>query len=381
MQNLLSLLETLIQKPSVTPSDAGCQDVMIDYLHSSGFQCQRYDAPPASNFFARIGEGRPFLVFAGHTDVVDAGPVHLWQSDPFKLTHTNTQYYGRGVADMKGALACMMDAATLFLQKNKQYFKGSLGFLITSAEEGSHYQLGTPFVMQALHHQGILPDYCLIGEPSSQHRLADMIKIGRRGSLNAQIQIQGKQGHVAYPHLALNPVSQAAPAIHELSTMIWDMGNAWFPPTSLQITQLKTDLDSFNVIPGELSIKLNCRFSTEQTAAHIQKTVEGVFEKHRINARFEWFLSGEPFLTEKGRLLDASIAAAKAITGLSPELSTTGGTSDGRFIAPYGIEVVELGLCNKTIHQINECIDDHSLIKLRDIYLHICEDILLSGLH
>ena len=375
MQSIRDILAQLIDFPSITPDDAGSQAYLIEHLESLGFHCQRFDNPPVSNFFARIGQGAPCLVFAGHTDVVPVGDLTKWTSDPFLLEERDGLLYGRGVADMKGSLACMLVAATRFVNTHPT-FTGSLGFLITSGEEGNDYDLGTPYVMTELAAQGIHLDYCIVGEPSSTQRCGDMIKIGRRGSLNATLTLHGKQGHVAYPHLAENPIHTVAPALAELTTLRWDEGNAYFPPTSLQITAIQSGGQANNIIPGELTLSFNIRYSTEQTDRTLRSQVNACFERHGLHPSIEWRLSGAPFLTNQGKLLASCIRAVEVHTGKTPELSTSGGTSDGRFIAPFGVEVVELGPVNATIHQVNECVSLADLEMLTEMYYEVCVALL-----
>ncbi|KTC78091.1 succinyl-diaminopimelate desuccinylase [Legionella brunensis] len=377
MNTIKSLLTKLVGFPSVTPHDAGCQSFMIHFLEQLGFQCQRIDNSPVANFFARLGNAHPLLVFAGHTDVVPVGEESKWNTDPFILQEIESMLYGRGTADMKGSLVSMMLMAERFVQANP-HFSGSLGFLITSGEEGDDFALGTPHVMAELHKQGIKPDYCIVGEPSSSQRLGDVIKIGRRGSLTGKLTLHGKQGHVAYPHLAENPIHTISPVLAELTTTQWDEGNQHFPPTSLQITHIKAGGQATNIIPGELILHFNFRFSTEQTADTLKNAVEGCFERYGLHPTIQWQLNGEPFLTAHGLLLDSCIKAIQKITNISPELSTSGGTSDGRFIAPYGVEVIELGPINATIHQVNECVSLADLETLTSIYQLICEQILVK---
>lgn len=370
--NCQDILATLISFESITPDDAGCQDFMIDFLQKLGFDCQRFDNPPVSNFFARFGDQKPLLVFAGHTDVVPVGDISKWDTKPFKLQERNGMLYGRGVADMKGSLACMLLAAARFIEA-APHFNGSLGFLITSGEEGDEFHRGTPYVMEQLHHQGIKPDFCIVGEPSSREKVGDVIKIGRRGSLTAKLALHGKQGHVAYPHLAENPIHTLSPALFELVSKTWDEGNEHFPPTSMQMTSIQAGGQASNMIPGEIHLQFNFRYSTEQSEARLKQTVQDCFNRHQLKPVIHWRLNGEPFLTAKGQLLEQCIAAIQKHTGQKPELSTSGGTSDGRFIAPYGVEVVELGPVNTTIHQVNECVSLNDLNVLTDIYYTLCE--------
>ena len=375
------ILSELISKESITPKDAGCQAYMIRLLQTMGFECTQYDSPPVYNFFARYGTQEPLFIFAGHTDVVPVGDRSKWHTDPFCLTEKDGVLYGRGTADMKGSLACMLEAANRFI-KNHPTFDGSLGFLITSGEEGDDFDLGTPYVMEKLHQQGILATYCIVGEPSSTNRVGDVIKIGRRGSLTAKIQLHGIQGHVAYPHLAENPIHKIAPALHELTNKTWDNGNEVFPPTSLQITEIKAGGIAGNIIPGDLMLQLNFRYSTEQTDSRLKQAVASIFDQHKLTPDIQWRLNGQPFLTKKGRLVTSCIDAIRNHTNAEPELSTTGGTSDGRFIAPYGVEVVELGPVNATIHQVNESVALKDLEQLSLIYYSVLEEILCgtSGL-
>jgi succinyl-diaminopimelate desuccinylase len=375
MINLKETLARMIAYPSITPQDAGCQDDLIKQLETLGFQCQRMNNAPVSNFFARIGTEAPFLLFAGHTDVVPAGNHHAWHNDPFTLHEQDNKLYGRGTADMKGSIVAMLHASEHFLNTHPD-FKGSLGFLITSGEEGNDFERGTPHVMAKLHQQHTLPNYCLVGEPSSQSHVGDMIKIGRRGSLTAHLTFHGKQGHVAYPHLAQNPIHDAMLALHTLAHTTWDQGNKHFPPTSLQITHVHAGGEASNIIPEQLIVHLNFRYSTEQTAPLLMQKVEDLLKQHALTPSITWQLNGEPFLTSKGELLNACVHAIEKAYGEPPILSTTGGTSDGRFIAPYGIEVIELGLINATIHQVNEHILSDDLEKLSALYYDIIKQLL-----
>lgn len=372
-----NLLAQLVAYESVTPNDAHCQNYMITRLEELGFRCQRFDNSPVSNFYAEFGTGQPLLIFAGHTDVVPVGEATKWRTNPFQLHDDQGMLFGRGVADMKGSLAAMLVAAARFV-KSYPNPKGKLGFLITSGEEGNEFELGTPYVMAQLHAQGIHPDFCIVGEPSSSTRVGDVIKIGRRGSLIGQLTLHGKQGHVAYPHLALNPIHAISPALDELINTCWDKGNAHFPPTSFQITHVHAGGQAYNIIPGEMTVHFNFRYSTEQTADSLKQAVQTCFERHGLAPDIQWTLSGEPFLTAQGPLLDACVRIIHEHTNQQPELSTTGGTSDGRFIAPYGVEVIELGPVNATIHQVNECVSLTDLNTLTDVYYLLCEALLMS---
>lgn len=377
MSKIKELLTELINFPSITPDDAGCQEFMIQFLQDAGFSCERMNNGPVSNFFALYGNSGPLLVFAGHTDVVPIGDESKWHTDPFVLVDKDSMLYGRGVADMKGSLACMLLMAKRFVEAYPA-FPGRLGFLITSGEEGDDYDLGTPYVMERLQKQGIHIDYCIVGEPSSTAHVGDVLKIGRRGSLSAKICLHGKQGHVAYPHLAENPIHKISPALAKLTTIHWDEGNAYFPPTSMQITSISSGGQAPNIIPGELNMHLNFRYSTEQTQETLKEQVMATFNEFGLSPSINWRLSGEPFLTAQGALLESTQQAILEQSGYTPELSTSGGTSDGRFIAPYGVEVIELGPVNATIHQVNECVSLIDLHQLEAQYFSICQKLLLD---
>lgn len=377
MNSLQSLLKTLIRYPSITPNDADCQLFIKKKLEALGFQCEVWNASPVSNLFARIGQKKPFLLFAGHSDVVPVGDEHLWETPPFELIEKNGMLYGRGVADMKGSLAAMLQATERFLTEHPS-FDGSLGFLITSGEEGNDFEKGTPVVMEKLKELGQLPDYCIVGEPSSDLETGDTIKIGRRGSLSAEIVFTGKQGHVAYPHLAINPIHLALSALATLASTVWDTGNAYFPPTSLQMTHIHARGHASNIIPGDLSVHLNLRYSTEQTASGLINKIQAIFRSFELNPDITWRHNGEPFLTNKGRLLETCIQAIETELHRTPICSTTGGTSDGRFIAPYGVEVLELGPSNQTIHQVNEHVSLKNLTELEKVYYCIIKGILIK---
>ncbi|WP_419420906.1 succinyl-diaminopimelate desuccinylase [Legionella sp. D16C41] len=377
MTSIRTILSKLIKFESITPSDNGCQKYMMDFFNQLGFTCLTFNNPPVANFFAYSGTETPLLVFAGHTDVVPVGDKQNWDTNPFELEERNGLAYGRGTADMKGSLAAMMVMAERF---SKTKFKGSLGFLITSGEEGNLFDLGTPYVMSELKKRNIHIDYCIVGEPSSRDTIGDVIKIGRRGSLTGNLNLRGKQGHVAYPHLAKNPIHQLAPILNELVSRRWDEGNEFFPPTSFQITHIQAGGHAENIIPGDLLLQFNFRFSTEQTADSLKAFVTHCFEQYGISPLLNWRLNGEPFLTRQGQLITSCVEAITNVTGLAPELSTDGGTSDGRFIAPYGVEVVELGPINKTIHQVNECVSLADLETLTEIYYAIYTKLLGNSL-
>lgn len=376
MTALHTLLAQLVACPSVTPDDADCQAIMMHFLQQLGFTIQVFNQSSVCNFYAEYGHEGPLFVFAGHTDVVPVGEHQQWLTDPFQLCEKNGWLYGRGVADMKGSLACMLLATQSFLQTHPQKI-GKIGFLITSAEEGDDYAKGTPYVMQQLKAHGICPDYCIVGEPSSRRVVGDVMRVGRRGSLTAKVTLQGKQGHVAYPHLADNPIHRLSPALFELTSTSWDQGNSFFPPTSMQVTAIHAGGQANNIIPGELQLQFNFRYSTEQTAIQLQQQVEACFHRHQLSPHIEWQHSGEPFLTAHGRLLDVCVAVIEQTLGKKPELSTDGGTSDARFIAPYGVEVLELGPQNATIHQVNEGLKIDDLVQLQSLYQMILERIWL----
>lgn len=370
MSDTLELARALIARPSVTPEDAGCQDLMIARLETLGFTIERLPFGEVRNFWARRGEEAPLFVFAGHTDVVPSGPLDRWDSDPFTPEIRGGLLYGRGAADMKGSLAAMVTACERFLAARPDH-RGSIGFLITSDEEGPSID-GTRRVVEHLAATGTRIDLCLVGEPTSEQRLGDVAKNGRRGSLGGRLTVRGTQGHIAYPHLADNPIHRFAPALAELCALAWDAGNDHFPPTSFQFSNLAAGTGADNVIPGHVDALFNFRYSTETSAGELKRRVEAVLEKHRLDFSIDWRLSGEPFLTAEGELIDAVRAAVREVTGVETRLSTSGGTSDGRFIAPTGAQVVELGPLNATIHKVNECVAIADLDALSSVY----EDIL-----
>lgn len=368
-------LEHLIGCPSITPLDAGCQVYLKSFLESLNFNCQTWRVGKVHNLYAEFGTQGPRLVFAGHTDVVDSGPESLWQSPPFQLDIQNNIWMGRGMVDMKGAIAAMLVAIEQRLQ-DPTPFKGIIGYLITSAEEGDDFMHGTPYVMQELQKQNIEIQYCIVGEPSSVLTTGDTLKIGRRGSLNGQCIIQGIQGHVAYPHLAKNAVHLALPFLSALSQKVWDEGDEFFSPTQLQITRLDNKTQARNVIPGQLEIDFNLRFNTQHQPESIQHTIMDMANAFGLETRWSWQLSGLPFVTKPGTLLEICQKSIQKINGTFAQLSTSGGTSDARFIAPYGIDVIELGLPNATMHQLNESTHVDELQKLTKIYLEICQQVL-----
>ena len=371
MSETLNLVKDLVSRASVTPEDAGCQDTMIARLEAIGFNVERLRFDDVDNFWARRGNQAPLLAFAGHTDVVPTGPLEDWHSDPFKPEIRDGLLYGRGTADMKGSLGAMITACERFIHANPNH-QGSIGFLITSDEEGPSIN-GTVKVIEHLEARNEKINWCLVGEPSSSKQLGDVIKNGRRGSLNGYMTVNGTQGHVAYPHLANNPIHQLAPALAELCNMEWDQGNEFFPPTTFQVSNLNSGTGAENVIPGTLKIKFNFRFSTETTEEKLRQTVHSILDTHQLDYDLQWRLSGNPFITPKGELVNAATKAINKVTGIDTELSTSGGTSDGRFIAPTGAQVLELGPLNATIHQLNECVSVDDLDNLSLIY----EDILI----
>ena len=374
MSETLELAKELIRRPSVTPDDCGCQQLLAERLEQAGFKNEHLRFGEVDNLWARRGTEAPLFVFAGHTDVVPPGPVEEWDSDPFTPVIRDDYLFGRGAADMKGSIAAMTVACEKFVAEHPDH-KGSIAFLITSDEEGPSVD-GTVKVIDHLVKRGDKIDWCLVGEPSSVNRTGDTIKNGRRGSLNGKLRIQGKQGHVAYPHLADNPIHRAAPALAELAAIEWDAGNEFFPPTTFQISNISGGTGAENVIPGVLDIQFNLRFSTESSEDSLKSQVNEILTRHGLEYEIDWRLSGQPFLTPAGELVDASREAIRGITGVDTVLSTSGGTSDGRFIAPTGAQVVELGPVNATIHQINECVKAEELDTLSIVYGGILTQLL-----
>ncbi|AHK16164.1 MULTISPECIES: succinyl-diaminopimelate desuccinylase [Thalassolituus] len=374
MTPTLQLASDLIARRSVTPDDDGCQQLMMERLGAAGFNNEPLRFGDVDNFWSRRGTEKPVFCFAGHTDVVPTGPETKWEHAPFEPLIKDGMLYGRGAADMKGSLACMIIAVERFVAKHPNH-KGSIAFLITSDEEGPAHN-GTVKVVETLEARNEKIDMCLVGEPSSTNLVGDVIKNGRRGSLGAVLKVKGIQGHVAYPHLAKNPIHVAAPALAELAAEKWDNGNDFFPATSFQISNINGGTGATNVIPGELEVVFNFRFSTELTADILKERTEAILDKHGLDYEIQWNLSGQPFLTAAGALVEASVDAIRAITGRETELSTAGGTSDGRFIAPTGAQVLELGPCNDTIHKVDECIKAEDLNVLTDIYERLLENLL-----
>ena len=374
MSKTLDLTKALIARSSVTPEDKGCQQLLIDQLEPLGFAPEKLNFDEVENIWLRKGTEKPLFCFAGHTDVVPTGPVDSWTSDPFNAVERDGKLYGRGTADMKGSIAAFTIACKRFVSDHPNH-KGSIAYLITSDEEGPAKN-GTVKVIETLEARNEKIDWCLVGEPSSTSKVGDVIKNGRRGSLGCTLTIKGKQGHVAYPHLASNPIHLAALMLAELTAMQWDNGNDFFPPTTFQVSNLNSGTGATNVIPGALEMVFNFRFSTEITPEELQQRVEDLLDKHKLAYNIDWALSGMPFLTAKGELVSAAVAAIKDVTGIDAELSTSGGTSDGRFIAPTGAQVLELGPTNATIHQINECVGIDELDTLEQIYYKTMEKLL-----
>ena len=362
----LELAKQLIARPSLTPQDQGCQELMIERLKPLGFEVHRLRFGDVDNFWARRGTAKPLVVFAGHTDVVPTGPKSEWASDPFMPVVRNGFLYGRGAADMKGSLAAFITAIEDFVAKHPNH-KGSIGLLITADEEGPSVN-GTVKVIEWLAARGEKIDCCLVGEPSCVKTLGDTIKNGRRGSLNGALTVIGKQGHIAYPHLVRNPIHLAAPALAELAGIEWDRGNEFFPPTSFQVSNIHAGTGADNVVPGRLEVKFNFRYSTAVTDNGLKERVEEVLKRHGLLYELAWTLSGQPFLTQPGTLVNALRTAIRTELGIDTALSTSGGTSDGRFIAPTGSQVVELGPVNATIHQIDECVRVEDLASLSRVY-------------
>lgn len=376
MTDTLKLCQALMQQPSLSPDDRGCQALLCRELEQLGFVIEQMPFGAVSNFWARRGNSGPVLCFAGHTDVVPAGDSKAWLSDPFTPTLRDGKLYGRGAADMKGSLAAMVSACRAFLGAHPGH-NGSIAFLITSDEESVAID-GTRRVIEALEARGEKIRWCVVGEPSSTVLTGDVIRNGRRGSLNGTLRVNGQLGHVAYPHLACNPIHAFLPALTELAAIEWDRGNQYFPPTSFQISNLNAGTGANNVIPGSMDVLFNFRFSSEVTAQQLRERTEAVFNKHYRDYQLDWQLSGNPFLTPEGALVAAVRASVQAVMGITPELSTGGGTSDGRFIAPTGAEVVEVGPVNATIHKVNEHIEVVELDRLVAIYQGILEKLLLT---
>ena len=374
MSDTLELAKDLISRPSLTPKDEGCQPLLADRLSKIGFKIENMRFGETDNLWARRGTEGPLFAFAGHTDVVPTGPEENWKFPPFEPTIENGILYGRGTADMKGSIASFVTACERFIEQNSGH-KGSIAFLITSDEEGPAHD-GTVKVIETLEARNEKIDWCLVGEPSSTNKVCDVIKNGRRGSIGCTLKVKGKQGHVAYPHLAKNPIHEFAPVLKILTETEWDKGNDYFPPTTFQVSNIHSGTGVTNVIPGVCEVIFNFRFSTAITDTQIRERVEALLNKHNIEYEINWALSGQAFLTEKGVLVGAVQKAIKEVCALDTELSTAGGTSDGRFIAPTGAQVVELGPLNATIHQVNECVAAEDLDTLSDVYEKILSNLL-----
>ncbi len=372
----LELAKKLIARRSVSPDDAGCLDMVIEILRPLGFACEKISANGVDNLWARRGAAAPLVCFAGHTDVVPTGPLEQWHSDPFTPTIKDGVLYGRGAADMKTSIAAFVAAIADFVGEHPDH-PGSIAVLFTSDEEGPAVD-GTVRVVEALAGRGEKPDYCIVGEPTSVNKLGDMIKNGRRGSLSGTLTVKGVQGHVAYPHLAKNPVHDVAAAIAELAQTEWDRGNEYFPPTTWQISNFHAGTGATNIIPGEAQIQFNFRFATASTVESLQTRVIGILDRHGVEYDIDWVYGGRPFITKRGDLVDAVARAIKTVTGVDTELSTTGGTSDGRFIADICPQVVEFGPTNASIHKVNECIRVEEVQPLTLIYKQILVNLLAS---
>ena len=372
----IALAQDLMARASVTPEDKGCQELMIARLQAIGFNVERMPFGDVDNFWARRGTDKPVLAFAGHTDVVPSGPVNQWHTPPFEPTLKDGFLYGRGAADMKGSLASWVVALEEFVALHPNH-RGSLALLITSDEEGPFVD-GTTRVIDTLEARNEKIDWCIVGEPSSTSTLGDVIKNGRRGSLTATITAKGIQGHVAYPHLVVNPIHKVAPALAELASTQWDDGNESFPPTSFQIANINGGTGASNVVPGHVEVMCNFRYSTELTADELTAKLETILNNHKVDYDIVWTYNGLPFLTNSGALVDACRDAIKATTGTVTQLSTAGGTSDGRFIAPTGAQVVELGPCNGTIHKLNECVKVSDLEDLTQVYLGVLTRLMVQ---
>ncbi|MCF6436157.1 succinyl-diaminopimelate desuccinylase [Pseudoalteromonas sp. MMG022] len=372
--DVIKLAQALIQRPSVTPEDAGCQALINRRLAAIGFNIEEHFFVDTLNTWARKGNSGTHFCFAGHTDVVPTGDESAWDYAPFDGQIHNGMLHGRGAADMKGSLAAMIVATERFVEKHPNH-KGSISFLITSDEEGPFIN-GTTRVIDLLEARGEKIDMCLVGEPSSRHQLGDVVKNGRRGSLTGHLTVKGKQGHVAYPHLADNPIHKVAPALAQLSETVWDNGNEYFPATSFQISNIQGGTGAGNVIPGTVYVQFNFRFSTQVTADELQHKVAEILQNHGLDYELNWIVNGLPFLTEPGQLLDVTLSAIEEVTGIESTPETSGGTSDGRFIAQTGCKVIELGPINATIHQLNECVSIQDLENLALIYERILEKLL-----
>lgn len=374
---VLELTKELIERPSVTPDDQGCQQLIIDRLEPLGFKTTVIEQGGVTNLWIRRGEAEPLVVFAGHTDVVPPGPIERWRSDPFTPTESDGYLFGRGASDMKSSIAGFVVSVEEFVRQHPDH-TGSIALLITSDEEGPAVH-GTIKVCEHLKQTGQTPDFCVVGEPTSVSAFGDTIKNGRRGSMSGKLTVKGKQGHIAYPHMAINPIHVASAALTDLINEVWDQGNDYFPATSFQISNIHAGTGAGNVIPGEMVVDFNFRFCTESTPDSLQNRTEAILNRHAFDYQLDWTVSGLPFLTPKGRLSQALSNAIEATTGKPPVLSTTGGTSDGRFIAQICPQVIEFGPTNATIHQVNESIEMAQLNPLKDVYRRTLEQLLVNG--
>ena len=374
---VLELTKELIERPSVTPDDQGCQQLIMDRLEPLGFKATVIEQGGVTNLWIRRGQAKPLVVFAGHTDVVPPGPLERWRSDPFTPTESDGYLFGRGASDMKSSIAGFVVSVEEFVREHPDH-AGSIALLITSDEEGPAVH-GTVKVCEHLKEMGQTPDFCVVGEPTSVSAFGDTIKNGRRGSMSGKLTVKGKQGHIAYPHMAINPIHTASAALTDLINEVWDHGNDYFPATSFQISNIHAGTGAGNVIPGEMVVDFNFRFCTESTPESLQSRTEAILKRHEVNYQLDWTVSGLPFLTPKGRLSEALSNAIQATTGKPPVLSTTGGTSDGRFIAQICPQVIEFGPTNATIHQVNESIEMAQLNPLKDVYRRTLEQLLIHG--
>ncbi len=374
---VLELTKELIARPSVTPDDQGCQQLIMDRLEPLGFKATVIEQGGVTNLWIRRGQAKPLVVFAGHTDVVPPGPLERWRSDPFTPTESDGYLFGRGASDMKSSIAGFVVSVEEFVREHPDH-AGSIALLITSDEEGPAVH-GTVKVCEHLKEIGQTPDFCVVGEPTSVSAFGDTIKNGRRGSMSGKLTVKGKQGHIAYPHMAINPIHMASAALTDLINEVWDHGNDYFPATSFQISNIHAGTGAGNVIPGEMVVDFNFRFCTESTPESLQSRTEAILKRHEVNYQLDWTVSGLPFLTPKGRLSEALSNAIEATTGKPPVLSTTGGTSDGRFIAQICPQVIEFGPTNATIHQVNESIEMAQLNPLKDVYRRTLEQLLIHG--
>ena len=370
----IALTRELMSRRSITPDDAGCQDLIVERLKPFGFICERFEINGVSNLWARRGSAKPIICFAGHTDVVPTGPLDKWHTDPFSPNERDGKLYGRGAADMKTGVAAFVTATEAFVNAHPDH-AGSIALLITSDEEGPSVD-GTARVVEWLQAKNERIDYTIVGEPSSSEFFGDTIKNGRRGSLSARLVVKGVQGHIAYPHLAENPIHLFAPALAELSSAVWDNGNEYFPATTFQVSNINAGTGAFNVIPGTIEVYFNFRFSTASTALNLQSRTEDILRKHGLAFDIAWTLGGKPFLTARGNLVAALTEAIQKVAGVTPQLSTSGGTSDGRFIAEICDQVAEFGPINASIHKIDECVEVADIQRLHDVYFHTLKILL-----